>query len=82
MFEFTGQYNGHWVDKSYCPWFIEPYVVGYGQMLENIWKRETFSVIVVLNGSLEYWKCVGFVCWIYMRRLVALLNVCNLDELM
>jgi len=25
MFEFyTGQCYGHWVDKSYCPWFIEP----------------------------------------------------------
>jgi len=60
MFEFTGQYNGHWVDKSYCPWFIEPYVVGYGQMLENIWKRETFSVIVVLNGSVLD-LCVGFI---------------------
>jgi len=23
MFEFTGQYYGHWVVKSYCPWFIE-----------------------------------------------------------
>jgi len=27
MFEFTGQFYGHWVDKSYCPWVIEPYVV-------------------------------------------------------
>jgi len=25
MFElYTGQCYGHWVDKSYCPWFIEP----------------------------------------------------------
>jgi len=25
MFEFyTGQCYGYWVDKSYCPWFIEP----------------------------------------------------------
>ena len=29
MFEFyTGQCYGHWVDKSYGPWLIEPYVVG------------------------------------------------------
>ena len=27
MFEFTGQYYGHWVNNSYCPWFIELYVV-------------------------------------------------------
>jgi len=27
MFEFTGQFYGHWVDKSYCPLVIEPYVV-------------------------------------------------------
>jgi len=27
MFEFTGQCYGHWVNKSYCPWVIEPYVV-------------------------------------------------------
>jgi len=25
MFEYyTGQCYGHWVDKSNCPWFIEP----------------------------------------------------------
>jgi len=26
MFEFKGQFYGHCVDKSYCPWVIEPYV--------------------------------------------------------
>jgi len=25
---YTGQCYGHWVDKSYCPWFIYPFVVG------------------------------------------------------
>jgi len=42
MFKLTDQYYGHWVDKSYCPWFIEPYVVGFGQTIEKIWKRNTY----------------------------------------
>ena len=50
MFEFTGQYYPHWVDRSYCPWFIESYVVGYS-LYRPIYDN---SIIVVFIGSLEY----------------------------
>ena len=67
MFEFTGQYFGHSVDKSYCLWFIEPYVVGFGQMIEKIRRRRTYLYLLEFDNPLcllevwYIWICVGFI---------------------
>ena len=67
LWVYTGQCYGHWVDKSYCPWFTEPYVVGFGQMIEKIWKRRTCMYLWEIDNPLcllevwSIWICGGFI---------------------